>query len=118
MRRLASLLTIFFLLSTAAPLLACMTGSVMNQEESACCRAMHGNCHGMTKMGCCRTEVRTDDHPQLAVSSPTIDRHLAVLYWLEPSLSKAQSVPPSMLWIPNEYSPPGLVTAQITILRI
>jgi hypothetical protein len=118
MRRLTSLLAIFVLLSTAAPLLACMTGSAMNLEESACCRAMHGRCVGMAKMGCCQTKVRTDEHPQLAASSPTIDLQLAVLDWVEPLLSNVQSVPPAMLGIPEEYSPPGLVTAQITVLRI
>ena len=79
---------------------------------------MHGKCDGMAKMGCCRTEVRTDEHPQLAASSPTIDLHFAVVYWLEPFLSEVQNVPPSMLGIPDEYSPPGLVTAQIAVLRI
>jgi hypothetical protein len=118
MRRLAGILAIFILLLTAAPLLACMTDSVMSQKESACCRAMHGKCDGMEKMGCCRTEVRTDEHPQLAASAPTIDLHVAVVEWLEPLLSEVQNVPPSMLWIPDEHSPPGLLTAQITVLRI
>jgi hypothetical protein len=118
MRRLASILAIFILLSTAAPLLACMTDSVMSKEESACCRAMHGKCDGMEKMGCCRTEVRTDERPQLAASAPTIDLHLAVVDWLEPFVSEVQNGSPSVLGISDAHSPPGLVIARITVLRI
>jgi len=117
MRRLASLVAIFILLSTAAPLLACMTGSAMNQEESACCRAMHGNCGDMAKMGCCRTEVRTDEHPQLAATAPPIDVHWTVAGWLAPVLTHRQTVP-SSLRAPDEHSPPGLLTATIIVLRI
>jgi len=118
MRRLTSILAIFILLLTAAPLLACMTDSMMNQQESACCRAMHGKCGGMEKMGCCRTEIRTDEHPQLAASAPTIDLHLAVVDWLEPFAFEVQNVPPSVFGIADAHSPPGLVIARITVLRI
>ena len=118
MRRLASILAIFILLLTAAPLLACMTDSVMNQRESACCRTMHGKCGGMEKMGCCQTEVRTDEHPQLAASAPTIHLHLAVVDWLEPFVAEVRNVSPSVLGIADAHSPPGLVIARITVLRI
>jgi hypothetical protein len=118
MRRLTGILAIFILLLTAAPLLACMTGSVMSKEETACCRAMHGKCDGMENMGCCRSEVRTDDHPQLAASAPTIDLHFAVVDWLEPFISDVQSVPPSTLRIEDAHAPPGLVIARTTVLRI
>jgi hypothetical protein len=118
MRRLASIFAIFILLLTAAPLLACMTDSVMSQEESACCRAMHGKCDGMEKMGCCRTQLRTDEHPQTAASAPIIDLHLAVVDWLEPFVSEVQNVPPSIPGMADAHSPPGLVIAKITVLRI
>jgi hypothetical protein len=118
MRRLASIFAIFILLLTAAPLLACMTDSEMSKEESACCRAMHGKCDGMENMGCCRTAVQADEHPQLAVSAPTIDLHLAVVGWLEPFVPEVQSVPPSVLGIADAHSPPGLLVARITVLRI
>ena len=118
MRRFASLLSIFMLLLTATPLLACMTDSAMNQEESACCRAMHGKCDGMAKMGCCQTDTRSDEHPQLAASAPVINSHFVVVNWLVPFFSEAQTVPPSQLQMPDEHSPPGLVTARITVLRI
>jgi hypothetical protein len=118
MRRLASILAIFILLLTAAPLLACMTDSAMSQEESACCRAMHNKCDGMEKMGCCQTELRTDEHPQVAATSPTIDLHLAVVDWLKPFVNEARNVPSSILDIADAYSPPGLVIARTTVLRI
>jgi hypothetical protein len=118
MRRTANILAIFILLWSATPLLACMTESVMNQEESACCRAMHGKCDGMEKMGCCRTEVRTDEHPQLAASAPMIDLHFAVVDWLEPFVFQVRNIPPSVLRIADAHSPPGLVITKITVLRI
>lgn len=118
MRRLAGILAIFILLLTAAPLLACMTKSAMSQEESACCRAMHGKCDGMEKMGCCRTEVRSDEQPQLAVSAPILDLHLAVVDWLKPFAFEARNLPSSVLEAADAHSPPGLVIARITVLRI
>ena len=118
MRRIASFIAIILLLSSAAPLLACMTDAAMNQEESACCRSMHGNCGNMAKVGCCRTEVRTDEHPQLAAAEPTISFHFVVVDWFEPSMAEAQRELSSPLPIPEEHSPPGLVTALTTVLRI
>jgi len=118
MRRLASLVAIFILLSTAAPLLACMAGSAMSREESACCRSMHGNCGEMTRMGCCRTETRADEHPQLAAVTPKTDVSFAVISWLAPVPANVHAVLPSLLQKPDEHSPPGLVTAEITVLRI
>jgi hypothetical protein len=118
MRRLASIVAIFILLLTVAPLLACMTDSAMSREESACCRAMHNKCDVMEKMGCCRTEVRSDDHPQTVPSAPKIDLHLAVVDWLEPFVSEVQNFPPSILAIDGAHSPPGLAIARITVLRI
>jgi hypothetical protein len=98
--------------------MVCMTDSVMSQRESACCVAMHGKCDGMEKMGCCRTEVRSDEHPQLAASAPMVDLQLAVVDWLEPLGSEVKSVSSSALEIADAYSPPGLVIARITVLRI
>lgn len=118
MRRLSSIVAIFVLLLTAAPLMACMTDSAMSQEESACCRSMHGKCAGMEKMGCCRTEVRSDEHPQLAASAPTIDLHFAVVDRLEPFVFEVQNAPSSLFGITDAHSPPGLVIARMTVLRI
>jgi hypothetical protein len=118
MRRLASLFAIFILLSTAAPLMACVTDSVMNQGESACCRAMHGKCDGMEQMGCCRTKVRSDENPQLATSAPAICFHFVIVNWFVPFLAEPQTIQPSLLRIPDAHSPPGLLIARITVLRI
>lgn len=118
MCRIASVLAILILLLTAAPLQACMTGDVMSQEESACCRAMHGKCDGMEQMGCCRTEVRTEQHPQFAASAPVVDLHFTVVDWLEPFVIAAEKVPASAFGITDAHSPPGLVIARITVLRI
>ena len=63
MRRLSSIAAILLLLTAAAPVMACLTSVAMSHEESACCRAMHGQCGHMEKMGCCQTEVRTDESP-------------------------------------------------------
>jgi len=118
MRRLASMIALLVLISAAAPLLACMTGTAMSAEESACCRAMHGNCGEMAKMGCCRTEVRTDDHPQLATMAPPTDIYWAVIAWLSPFIGSMQHVPSSQLQAPKEHSPPGLLIAKTAVLRI
>jgi hypothetical protein len=118
MRRLTSILAILILLLTAVPLLACMTGGAMSQEEGACCRSMHGQCSGMEKMGCCRTEVQADDHPQAAAFAPAMNLHLAVVEWLDPFVSEVGNVLPSLLEITDTHSPPGLVIARTTVLRI
>jgi hypothetical protein len=66
MRRLVSIVAILLLLASAAPVMACLTNVVMSHEESACCRAMNGQCGHMEKMGCCQTEIRADETPQIA----------------------------------------------------
>jgi hypothetical protein len=118
MKRLGSIVALLLLLSAAAPVLACMTDGAMSHEESACCRTMHGNCGEMAKMGCCRTDVRTDEHPQIATMAPSIELHWAIIHWLMPVLAPAQTVSSSLLDIPAEHSPPGLLLAKTTVLRI
>jgi hypothetical protein len=118
MRRLASIVAILLLLAAAAPVMACVTGVVMSREESACCRSMHGQCGHMEKMGCCRTEVQTDGTPQIAATSPAID-----VQWVRVAHVRTLPAPlhlvASTAWrVPDEHSPPGLQTAQTTVLRI
>jgi hypothetical protein len=118
MRRLVSIVAILLLLASAAPVMACLTNVVMSHEESACCRAMHGQCGHMQKMGCCQTEVRTDETPQLSATSPAID-----VQWIcvghPPVLSIQSLSAASIVWrLPNDHSPPGLLTAKTTVLRI
>jgi hypothetical protein len=73
MRRIATLAAIFLLLTTVAPVLACVTGVGMSREETACCRAMHGQCGEMVKMSCCQTKARADIHPQIVSAPPSTD---------------------------------------------
>jgi hypothetical protein len=95
-----------------------MSGKTMSQEESACCRTMHGSRRDMVKMGCCKTEVKADQNPQIATASTATDIHFAVIAWLPPLLPFIQTMPPSQFRLPDEHSPPGLLTAQISVLRI
>ena len=118
MRRFTGIIALLFLLSTTGPVLACVTGDSMSHAESACCAAMHGNCGEMAKTGCCRTEVKTDEHPQIAANAPLMDFHWTVISWLTFASAPVQAIPPSLLNTPDEHSPPGLLTAKITVLRI
>lgn len=115
MRRLASIVAVFLLLGTAAPVLACVSGSAMSQQESACCRTMHGQCGTMAKTGCCRMEVR-QDLQQLATPMASLP-----VSWHVVSLFVSAVHPPSsflMVRWSAEHSPPGLVAAESTVLRI
>ncbi len=120
MRRLATFVAILLLLTAAAPVLACITASSMSRQESACCRSMHGQCGEMEKMGCCRTEVRTDETPQMP--APFVS---AGMQWVLPQQLVLMVPPPSVpsiaissLALPEDYFPPGLLIARITVLRI
>jgi hypothetical protein len=118
MRRLASIVAILLLITAAAPVMACLTSVVMSHEESACCLAMHGRCGHMEKMGCCRTEVRTDETPQIAATSPVADVHWICTEHL-PALTTPIHFIASAIWLmPDEHSPPGLLTAKTAVLRI
>jgi len=118
MRRFASVVAIFLLLAAAAPVMACLTSVAMSHEESACCRAMHGQCGQMAKMGCCQTQVRTDDSPQIAAVSPAVSVHWVCVEHLSSLLSSAYFETAIVRRVPNEHSPPGLLTTKTTILRI
>jgi hypothetical protein len=118
MRRLTSIIALIFLLSTTAPILACVAGDAMSHAENACCLAMHGKCGEMAKTDCCKTEVKTDEHPQIAAKAPSMDLHWAVIGWLTFASAPVQIILPSLLNTPDEHSPPGLLTAKMTVLRI
>lgn len=118
MRRLTSIVAILLLLTSAAPVMACLTSMVMNHEESACCRAMHGQCGHMEKMGCCQTEVRTGDTPQVAATSPATDVQWVCVAYLSSLSARVNSVASIVSRMPDEHSPPGLLTAKTTVLRI
>jgi hypothetical protein len=118
MRRFASIAAILLLLAAAAPVMACLTSVAMSHEESACCRAMHGQCGQMAKMGCCQTQVRADDSPQIAAVSPVVSVHWVCVEHLSLLASSTMIEMSVIQRVPNEHSPPGLLTAKTTVLRI
>lgn len=118
MKRLTGIVLLLLLLSAAAPVLACMTGSAMTHEESACCAAMHGDCGQMAKMGCCRTETQSDEHPQTAAKAPSVGLDWAVVDWPAAPVFAVEACSFARFDIPADHSPPGLLTAKTTVLRI
>jgi hypothetical protein len=118
MRRFAGIVAILLLLTAAAPVMACLTSVTMNHEESACCRAMHGQCGHMEKMGCCQTEVRTDESPQIAAASPAIHVQWIFIAHLPRLVPQIHFVSSTVWHAPEEHSPPGLLTAKTAVLRI
>ncbi|WP_188759478.1 hypothetical protein [Edaphobacter acidisoli] len=115
MRRLAGIVALLVLLGATGPIMACVTGQAMSQQESACCRAMHHQCGEMASMGCCRKVVR-HDLQQLATATAALPIHWFV------ALRVASGVPtPVTVTVseaPMSHSPPGLLAAQSTVLRI
>lgn len=117
MRRLISFVAVLLLLASAAPVMACVTNLAMSQTESACCRSMHGQCGEMAKMGCCQTVVHNDS-PQVATETATL-----AVQWI--SITRGDSLTalvvldnPAHLTSLAEHSPPGLLIARTTVLRI
>jgi len=118
MRRLSAFLAILLLLATSAPLMACVTGSAMSAQESACCKSMHGDCGDMAQMGCCHKQIKTDAATQLAALA-----QLPQVHWIAVAfpVSLADCVvlrPRAGFEAPQEHSPPGLQIARTTVLRI
>jgi hypothetical protein len=122
MRRLASIAALLLVLTTLAPMLACVAGDAMTREESACCKAMQAGgvsqCVEMAKMGCCRTEARTETTPQLATISPAIDFRPAVILSMATVDSSRSTAAAKSFQKPIEHLPPGLLTAKTAVLRI
>jgi hypothetical protein len=117
-RRVISFVAILLLLVTAAPVLACVTDSAMTHEERTCCRSMHGDCGEMVKTGCCQTQFHADLHPQVATSSPHLQLALLVVRSMESLFTPARMLGLPVSHFPDEHSPPGLLIARTTVLRI
>lgn len=100
------------------PMLACAVTPKMTRMEHDCCEQMHGRCGEMAKQGCCQIEVRNDLNqlPAYVVSAPVFPlTFVAILYPLLVDLP----VSSGYRWhVPVEHSPPGLLIASITALRI
>lgn len=100
------------------PVLACATTPSMSGMEMDCCRQMHGKCGDMAKQGCCRVEVHTDLSQlpsQMTIVPMQPVALVAIVY------PRVMSLPPARgyRWgVPNEHSPPGLLVASSTVLRI
>jgi len=119
MRRFASIVAMFLLLAAAMPVLACVTGTAMSRMESSCCRETHGRCGEMAKQGCCQTETQTDSRPQIATSTvATEPQWVCVAQLPAPFAVPLHGCALELPQTPPEHSPPGLVTAKITVLRI
>jgi hypothetical protein len=117
MRRLLSFVAVLLLLASAAPVMACVTTLAMSHAESACCRSMHGQCGEMAKMGCCQTVVHNDS-PQVATESATIAVQWVVLTQIDSLTRPVTLDKPTRQKFLAEHSPPGLLIAQTTVLRI
>lgn len=117
MRRLISLVAVLLLLASAAPVMACVTNLAMSHEESACCRSMHGQCGEMAKQGCCQTVVH-NDAPQFATESVTLAVHWTILVHVTSLARPVVLDNPARQTFLAEHSPPGLLIAQTTVLRI
>jgi hypothetical protein len=117
MRRLISFVAVLLLLASAAPVMACVTGLAMSHTESACCRAMHGQCGEMAKQGCCQTVVHNDS-PRFATEVATLAVHWTVVTQVASLISPVTLDNPARQMFLAEHSPPGLLIAQTTVLRI
>lgn len=118
MRRFSSIVAIFIMLVMMMPLLACASTPKMTRMEQDCCQQMHGKCDEMAKQGCCQIEVRNDlsQLPAHVVAAPVLPVvAIAFLYPLLIELPVSAGHP----WqFPNQHSPPGLLIAATTVLRI
>jgi len=117
MRRVASIVALILLLTAAAPTMACITGAAMSHEENACCRSMRGQCGEMAKQGCCRVEVHID-HSQLPAHATPLSIHWTVVAHIALFASPFPSVVSNVWRMPDEHSPPGLLSTKTTVLRI
>jgi hypothetical protein len=72
----------------------------------------------MEKMGCCRTEVRTDETPQIAATLVAIDVRWVCVALLPSLPTPLHFVFSNVYHAPDEHSPPGLLAAKTTVLRI
>ena len=118
MRRFTSIVATLFMLVMMLPVLACAATPRMSRMERNCCPQMHARCGEMAKQGCCQVEVRNDldQLPAHGVVAPVLPvTIIAMVYPLLVDISPAAGY----RWlIPEEHSPPGLLIATTTVLRI
>lgn len=118
MRKLSSIVAAVIMLIMMMPFLACASTPVMTRMEQDCCQQMHGKCGEMAKQGCCQIEVRNEPSqlPALVVAAPVLS--FVTIAFLYPLLVELP-LPAGHPWLlPNQHSPPGLLIASTTVLRI
>ncbi len=118
MRRLSSIVAVFIMLVMMMPVLACASSPKMTRMEQDCCQQMHGKCGEMEKQGCCQMEVRNDPSqlPSHVVAAPVVP--LVAIAFLYPLLVELPASAGQPWQFPNQHSPPGLLIASTTVLRI
>ncbi len=117
-RRFTSFAAALLMLVMMLPALACATTPKMSRMEQDCCQQMHGKCGEMAKQGCCQVEVRNDLNqlPAHVVMAPVLPiMTVALLY---PFLVELPASTGHLWHVPDEHSPPGLLIASTTVLRI
>lgn len=118
MRRFISSVAFVVMLLMMLPTLACATTVNMSRTEQDCCRQMHGQCGEMAKTGCCQVQVRDDAQPL-----PSHIVHAPILPVIVAAILHSFVMKPRVLvgyrWhLPDEHSPPGLLVASTTVLRV
>ncbi len=118
MRRIASFVAVFLLLTAAMPLLACVTPLKLSPSESLCCRTMNNHCADMAGMSCCKVEVRHEVVAQFPAAPMPDVGWLVATQWVLVVFPQLDTTP---VWRTNAHqahSPPGLLIARTTVLRI
>ena len=118
MRRLYSIVAVSIMLVMMMPILAYASIPKMTRMEQDCCKQMHRKCGEMAKQGCCQIEVRNDPSqlPAHVMAAPVLP--LVTIAFLYPLLVELPASA-GLLWqLPNQHSPPGLLIASTTVLRI
>jgi hypothetical protein len=117
-RRLTSTIAVFVMVLMMLPVLACSATSNMSRTERDCCEQMQGKCGDMVRQGCCQVDVHTDltQLPSQTTIAPVLPVALVAIIYprvIELPLTRGYR------WrVPDEHSPPGLLIASSTVLRI
>jgi hypothetical protein len=117
-RRLTSTIAVFVMILMMLPVLACSATSKMSRTERDCCEQMHGKCGDMAKQGCCQVEVHTDltQLPSQTTIAPALPVALVAIIY--PHVMELPATRGYRWHVPDDHSPPGLLIARSTVLRI
>lgn len=118
MRKLSGIVAVLVMLVMMMPILACASTPKMTRMEQDCCQQMHGKCGEMAKQGCCQIEVKNDlsPLPSHVVTAPVLP--VVAIAFLYPLLIELPASAGHPWQLPNQHSPPGLLIASTTVLRI